>query len=295
MKRKSLILALVTVVLWGSLAPLAKILLSSMPDLEVLFLGSTAAFLFLFVVNLVTGKLKLLSLYRWRDLAYMTGLGFVGLFLYHAFYYAGIASLSAQEACIINYLWPIMTVVFSCLILKEKLTPAKAGALLLSFAGIAVLFLGDVSLLKGSAAGVLCCLLAPVCYGWYSIMNRKLSYDENILMMMSWLVTALCSLFGVLSGDWVPGRVSDVPGILWIGIVTNGAAYLFWALALKGAGNVAGVANLAYLTPFLSVLLSAVVLKEKITVRAVLALVLIIGGVLWQSLAGEGKKKAIRV
>lgn len=126
-------------------------------------------------------------------------------------------------------------------------------------------------------------------------MNRKLSYDENILMMVSWLVTALCSLFGALSGDWVPVRASDIPGILWIGIVTNGAAYLFWALALKGSENVAGVANLAYFTPFLSVLLSALVLKEKITVRAILALVLIIGGVLWQSLAGEGKKRTVRV
>ena len=37
----------------------------------------------------------------------MAGLGFVGLFLYSALYYYGLMQLSSQEACIVNYLWPI--------------------------------------------------------------------------------------------------------------------------------------------------------------------------------------------
>ena len=51
----------------------------------------------------------------------MAGLGFIGLFMYSALYYFGIEQLSSQEACILNYLWPIMIVLFACVILKEKL------------------------------------------------------------------------------------------------------------------------------------------------------------------------------
>jgi drug/metabolite transporter (DMT)-like permease len=72
--------------------------------------------------------------------------------------------------------------------------------------------------------------------------------------------------------------------------MTDAVAYLLWALALKGAEDTAKIANLAYLTPFLSVLISVVVLKEKIKPQAMVALVLIVGGILLQSV--RRKKEA---
>ncbi|MBQ5535635.1 MAG: hypothetical protein IIU01_02650, partial [Oscillospiraceae bacterium] len=42
--------------------------------------------------------------------------------------------------------------------------------------------------------------------------------------------------------------------------------------------------NLAYLTPFLSVVISAIFLKEGLQLRALAALVLIVGGILLQNL-----------
>ena len=73
-------------------------------------------------------------------------------------------------------------------------------------------------------------------------------------------------------------------GLLWLGIVIDAVAYLLWALALKGVENTAQIANLAYSTPFLSLLVSAIFLKEQIQLRAFIALVFIIGGILMQNL-----------
>lgn len=73
-------------------------------------------------------------------------------------------------------------------------------------------------------------------------------------------------------------------GVLWLGGGINALAYLLWALALREAENTATVANLAYLTPFLSLVVSVVFLKEKMSVSTVLALVFIVGGILMQSL-----------
>ena len=72
-------------------------------------------------------------------------------------------------------------------------------------------------------------------------------------------------------------------GMLWLGIVVNAVAYLLWALALRGVENTAKIANIAYLTPFLSLVVSALVLKEKIDIRAFIALIFIVGGILFQS------------
>ena len=62
-----------------------------------------------------------------------------------------------------------------------------------------------------------------------------------------------------------------------------------WTLALKGTDNTASIANLAYLTPFLSVIVSAVFLHEKIQVKAIVALIFIVGGILIQNVLGREK------
>ena len=42
-------------------------------------------------------------------------MGFMGFFVYNAAYYYGLTLLSAQDACVIIYLWPLATVIFPVL------------------------------------------------------------------------------------------------------------------------------------------------------------------------------------
>ena len=106
-----------------------------------------------------------------------------------------------------------------------------------------------------------------------------------ISMMVIWLATAAASACsGLVLETWVPIVGKQWIGILWNGVMVNAMAYLFWALALKNSSNTAATANLAYLTPFLSLFVSALLLHEKITIRALLALFFIIGGILIQNL-----------
>lgn len=292
MMKKNYVFAVITVLIWATMATVVKVLLADIPNLEALAVSGVFAFLFLLAVNAKSGKLKELKRYRGKDYGIMASLGFVGLFLYSALYYYGIGQLSSQEACILNYLWPIMIVLFSCLILKERLTVLKCVAMGCSFLGIVILSLGNSEAAGGNAtAGMVSCIVAAACYGLFSVLNKKADYNQNITMMVIWFTVAVCSFAaGPLLEDWVAIRGSQWFGILWLGIMTDAVAYLLWALALKGAEDTAKIANLAYLTPFLSVLISAVVLKEKIKFRAVVALVLIVGGILLQSV--RRKKKA---
>ena len=289
--RKSYLYAGLTVLIWSTMATVVKIVLTDVPNFEALAVSSALAFVFLLVMNLLNGTLREMKHYRWKEYGMMTGLGFLGLFLYSALYYYGIAQLGSQEACILNYLWPLMIVLFACLILRERFTFRKLAAMVLSFAGIIVLTLGQTEHTDGSRlSGILACVAAAVCYGLFSVLNKKHSLNQQIVMMWIWFVTAVCSLTGLLWEDWVVLTPPQWAGMAWLGIVVNAVAYLLWALALKAAKDSAQVANLAYLVPFLSIMLSAAVLHEQITVQAIAALVLIIGGILLQSLP-FGKKK----
>ncbi|MGN1021442.1 MAG: DMT family transporter [Aristaeellaceae bacterium] len=278
--------AITTVLIWATMAAMVKKLLYDIPNLEALSVSSVFAFLFLLLVNVRSGVIRTMSQYSARDYGVMAGLGFVGLFLYSALYYFGLAELTSQEACILNYLWPIMLVTCSCIILKEKLTWAKGLAMLCSFGGIIVLSLGSGSLPAGNTLlGVISCVTAAACYGLFSVLNKKADYNQNISMMVMWAVVAVCALVsGLLTESWVPIRGVQWLGILWLGVVIDAVAYLLWALALRGVENTAVIANLAYLTPFLSLVVSAVFLKERIQLRAFAALLLIIGGILLQNL-----------
>ena len=294
--KKSLPYACITILLWSAMAPLVKTMLVSLPNLETLSVSSFLAFLVLLLFNAATGRLKLLKTYRPRQYAAMAGLGAIGVFLYHALYYRGLHELSVQEACIINYLWPVMIVVFSIVILKEALTLPKVLAMACSFAGVVILSAGSGFAGTGDRLlGMFCCLGAAVLYGLFSVLNKKLDYDQNIAMMIFWLVGALgAGLLGLFTEDWVPVTGVSWVGIAVVGVLSDAVAYLLWALALRGAENTAVIANLAFLVPFLSVVFSAIFLKEEIRPRALIALVFIVGGILLQNLWGgkNGKRRS---
>lgn len=291
--KKNYIYAFLTVFMWSTMAANVKMLLSDIPNLETLAISSAFAFLFLLLINIKSGTIREAANHSIADYGKMAGLGFLGLFVYSALYYYGIMCLSSQEACIVNYLWPIMLVIFSCIILKEKLTVMKCVAMLCSFLGIVILSTGGIHTdSKNATAGIVSCIVAAACYGLFSVLNKKTDYNQNFSMMIFWFVVTICSaLVGVFTEEWVPITGVAWIGMVWLGVVVDAVAYLLWAIALKGTENTAKIANIAYLTPFLSLIVSAVLLKEKIEPRALIALIFIIGGILLQSLYENVKKE----
>ena len=283
--KKNYLYAILTVLIWSTMAAVVKLLLSDIPNMEALAISSAFAFLFLLIINIKNGAIQKMRSYSGKDYAIMAGLGFIGLFLYSALYYYGLAELTSQEACILNYLWPIMIVIFSAVILKEKITVIKGAAIICSFVGIIILSTGSGSLPTGNTMlGMISCIVAAVCYGLFSVLNKKANYDQGIAMMVIWFVTAVCSaILGLTTEIWQPMVGTQWLGMIWLGVIVDAVAYLLWALALNGVENTAKIANLAYLTPFLSLIVSALVLGEQIKMRAVIALVFIVGGILVQS------------
>ena len=140
--------------------------------------------------------------------------------------------------------------------------------------------------------GITACLLAALCSGLFTVLNKKYNMDQTITMLVIWLTTFFCALVtGKLTETWIPVHGFSWIGILWLGAGINGLTSLLWALALNQSENTALIANLAYLTPFLSLIVSAIFLKEKLERRAFVALLFIIGGILIQNLINHHKKK----
>ena len=278
-----------SVLCFGTVATASKLLMNQLDAVYVLAFSFLAATLFLGIYNWKKGYLQELKKISGRTVLRMIVIGSLGVFFYNYFLLLGTARLKAQTAFVINELWPALIIIFSCWILKEKMNPGKAAAVIFSFLGILVVTtdgkLTEFSL--GDTKGVFYALLAAVCYGLYCTLNKKETYDKNLSVMISYAAgTVTAFLVVLIHGKLMIPTGSQMGGMVWNGIICNALPYLTWALALD-IGNTAVIANLAYLTPFVSLLCTHFVLGERITVFSVLGLLLIVLGIVIQMMVNK--------
>lgn len=282
--RKPYLYAFLAIGFWSTTATVSKLLLHSFTTMQMLAVCSAVAASFLFAVNLAGGKLALLKTYRLRDYFITAGVGLLGTFFYNMFLVFGIDRLLASQAMIINYLWPMMAVVAGCILLKEKMTIRKALAVAMSFLGV-VIVTSNGSLegfSGGNLLGAAFCVLAAVSYGLFVVLNKRLPYEAPVSMMLYYIISAIVAAACLLISGQLP-RLDGVQslGLLWIGLGDYAIAYVSWALAMK-AGQTAKIANLAYITPFLALVVAHFCLGDPITTWSVGGLVVIVAGIFLQ-------------
>ena len=281
--KKEILYAGTSILFWSTIATVSKLLLTTLSSYEVLTFSAFFAAIALLLANVVTGKIKLLKSYSVRDYITTILICLPGTFLYYIFLYSGTARMAASQAFIINYLWPIMSVVFACIILGERVTVRKCIAFCLSFLGVVTvagkeLFSFDAK----SLIGVALCILAAVSYGSFTALNRKWSYDYQVSMMISFFTSSLLALIvNLLIGSEFNVGIPHLLGFAWNGFFVMALSTVTWALALK-LGGTAKISNLAYITPFLSLVWTSLILKEPIQPLSVAGLALIILGIFIQ-------------
>ncbi|MBQ7040408.1 MAG: DMT family transporter, partial [Clostridia bacterium] len=182
--------AAISIFLWSTVATVAKLLLGSLNSFQVMWASVPFAALFLLVVNILTGNIHHLKKYKLKDYAISVMCGIPGTFLYYVFYYSATAIMPASQAFIVNYLWPIMSVVFACILLKEKLTVRKGIAIFMSFLGVVIVTGSDIAKLDYTTIiGSVLCIVGAVFYGLFTALTGKFPYNKTVTLMLSYTVT----------------------------------------------------------------------------------------------------------
>ena len=281
--KKTYLYAGVSIFCWSTVATTCKILLSELNNIQLLWMNSLIAGLFLLLLNICLGNFKKYKEYKLKDYFIMVAIGIPSTIFYYMFYYAGTDILPASQAFIINYLWPIMSVIFACIILGEKLTAKKLIAIFISFFGVIVVIGGDIKDFNGQMLlGAIYCILGAVSYGLFTALNQKMNYNKTMTLMVSYFATFIfTTVLNLIKGDLFIPEVNQVIGFLWNGIFTVAIANTFWVMALE-TGKTEKVSNLAYITPFLSLIWTFLFLDEKIKLNSLIGLLIIILGIFVQ-------------
>ena len=282
--KKSYLYAFGAIFFWSTTATVSKLLLHSYSTMQVVAISSAVAAVFLLAVNFAKGNLKKLREYGPRDFLITSGVGLLGTFAYDLLLYLGIGRLLASQAMIINYLWPMMAVVAGCIILKEKMTVRKVIAVVMSFLGVTIVTSGGsfAGFQGSSLEGAVFCVLAAVSYGLFVAFNKRLPYEPQLNMMLYYAQSALIAFVYLLLWEKMPSfNGMQILGFLWIGVCCHAVGYVSWAMAMK-LGETAKVANLAYITPFLAMVVAHFCLGDPITLWSVGGLLVIVAGIFLQ-------------
>jgi drug/metabolite transporter (DMT)-like permease len=185
--------------------------------------------------------------------------GIAGLFGYHALYFTALRYAPAAEANLLNYLWPLLIVVFSALLPGESLKRHHVIGALLGLAGTVLLIGGrgglgagfDAAHLPGYAAALGCALV----WSAYSVTARLLPNAPTEAVAGFCLATAALALVCHLALEttvW-PTRAIEWMAVLALGLGPVGAAFYLWDNGMK-RGDIQVLGAASYAAPVLSTL-----------------------------------------
>jgi drug/metabolite transporter (DMT)-like permease len=207
-------------------------------------------------------------------------LGVYGLFAYHLCLFVALRLAPPVEANLLNYLWPLLIVVLSPLIVRGvTLRPRHVAGAALGFGGAALLVTGGrLGFTGGALPGYLLAIAAAFIWSTYSLLTKRLGSFPTSAIATFCLVSGLLSIACHVAVEprWAPAA-ADLPYLALVGVGPMGAAFYLWDRALK-RGDPRVIGTLAYLTPLLSTLLIAAFGEGRLSPLSAVAMVLIVGG-----------------
>jgi drug/metabolite transporter (DMT)-like permease len=274
--RTATLIGLTAILMWSLLAVLT-VATGKIPafQLAAMTFGIGAMVGFLTWIGRPEAKLAL----RQRPVAWIVGVG--GLFGYHALYFLALRFAPPAEAGLLNYLWPLLIVLFSSLLPGERLASHHIVGAVLGLAGTALLFAhnGISGFAPGQLPGLLAAFVAAFVWAGYSVMSRKLKSVPTDAVAGFCLVTAILAVLvhALLERTVWPDTPLQWLAVIALGIGPVGAAFYAWDVGMK-RGDIRVLGAASYATPLLSTSFLILAGFAEPSANIAVAAVLIAGG-----------------
>jgi len=294
-QKKAYIFALMAVLCWSTVATAFKIALQNCSFLQLLFFSSLISAIVLFIILIIQKKTSQLIKMERRTMIYSLTLGVLNPFLYYTILFKAYSILPAQEAMTLNYTWPIMLVLLSIPLLKQKLTIKSLVAVFVSFAGIIIISTKGniVSINLSNFFGDILAVGSSIIWALFWIYNVRDKKDEVIKLFLNFLSGAILSgVLMLLFADFNTLKIEALPAIIYVGILEMSVTFVFWLLALKYTASTDKVSQLIFLSPFLSLIFIHLIVKESIAIYTLAGLFFIIGGIVIQQSSFNFSRKS---
>ena len=244
--------------------------------MQLLFLGCMVALAFFAAARpFVAAPMSPRQHVRAAALGLLNPLGYY-LVLFEAY-----DRLPAQIAQPLNYLWAVTLALLAIPVLGQRLSLRGWIGVAVSYAGVAVLLTrgGSAGLGRFDTVGVALALGSTVLWAGYWLLTVRVG-AHAVPLMLNGFATATVAIGAICAAT--AGLPAITPANLaygaWVGLVEMGVAFLLWQRALALTAAAGRLGQLIFLSPFLSLILIATVLGERVHASAPVALAMIVAG-----------------
>ena len=294
LKRLASLFILIAGTLWGVMGICGRILtgygFSSMQIASLRIIGGALIFL---AGTAFTDRKKLKI--QLKDLGWFAGMGIGSILMFTICYFTTISMASLAVAAILLYTAPIMVMVMSVVLFKEKLTGRKLLALLAAFAGC-IMVTGLLGTGHTSAAAVGFGLLSGFGYGLYSILGTYVlkKYSPVTVTTYSFACGAVGALIvsrpvqmvHIFQGAENRGKLGVL--IFLTAFMTAVLPYLFYTIGLSST-KASSASIMASVEPVVAAVTGMIVFGEKLSTVSLLGIVLVLFAIVVLNLPVSGK------
>ena len=214
-------------------------------------------------------------------------LALLSISIYNTLIYQGLTMTTAINSFLINTSRPVIIVLFSLIIFREKITVLMGAGLVLAFAGTGVIIIrGDLNVLQTLQlnTGDIWIFVATIAFALYTVLYPKRPNIHPASLLTACVLLGLIFLtpffiWETITVGYVPLRIETFGGVAYLAIISTAVAYMAYNQAVENIGaNKAGLVS--YLLPIFGSILAILILDEIFQVFHGVGFALILGGVL---------------
>lgn len=269
-----------SIILWSSLAVMTIYTVDLPPFQTLAITFAIGGVVSLMLPSGTGGRLRGLR-QPWSAFA----LTVTALFGYHALYFIAFRHAPAIEVNLLNYLWPLLIVLFAAFMPGSRPHWAQFAGTALGLIGVFIMLSRGkgVALDGGNWPGYFAALGAALTWSTYSVLNRRFhAVPSSAIGGVCLVVALLAGLVHVLFENTIAPRPGQWLVLLLMGMGPVGIAFRLWDTGTK-YGDLALLGTLSYAAPLLSTLLLMISGKvEAHWSQAVAVLFLMVGA--WLSI-----------
>lgn len=253
-----------------------------------LFRGVLGSVFLLALVFAKGGKLQKLDVKKLFLLTVSGALmGLNWMLLFEAYNYTSVA-----VATMCYYMQPTIVILLSPFVFGERLTLKKLLCSIAAIIGMVFVsgVLGGSEFQTQDIKGILFGIGAAALYAAIVILNKKTVvedvYEKLIIQLASAAIIMIPYLLMTENVTELALNGTAVVMIFIVGVVHTGIAYAMYFGSMKNL-KAQSIAVLSYIDPVFALLLSAVVLREKLSLLGIVGAILIIGSALVSEATGK--------
>lgn len=282
--------ALIAVSAWGAAFISTKVLINNGLNAVEIYIYR---FLLAYVLTLLLCPKPLFS-HNLRDEMMFLLCGICGGSVYFIAENTAVIYTLVSNVALITSLSPILTILISKLVFRsERLSRGFMFGSLLALVGVGCVIFNSSVEVNVNPFGDMLAFLAAICWAVYTLILRPLNATYSV-----WYISRKTFFYGVVTAlpflimepTTTPLSTLIRPEVIFnlgfLGLVASFLAYVLWSMTVKRLGSVKS-GNYLYFSPIVTLVMSALVLGEAITVVGVIGCILILGGVILSEKLGR--------